>query len=162
MAEAVINAVNNVMEFPDKDNDIHLYIDYNGGPRYVAFMQVVLAQFLKTRNVQLEQIITMNFGNKQNGKVPLQNLLSIFDSTNLIGSINEYINYGRIKGLKEYFKKAQNKEINKLLDVMEEFSNNLQLCRTSSIMESAGALSEEFETFINKAELEEQSKKDNT
>ena len=47
------------MEFPDKDNDIHLYIDYNGGPRYVAFMQVVLAQFLKTRNVQLEQIITM-------------------------------------------------------------------------------------------------------
>ena len=162
VAEAVINAVNNVMEFPDKDNDIHLYIDYNGGPRYVAFMQVVLAQFLKTRNVQLEQIITMNFGNKQNGKVPLQNLLSIFDSTNLIGSINEYINYGRIKGLKEYFKKAQNKEINKLLDVMEEFSNNLQLCRTSSIMESAGALSEEFETFINKAELEEQSKKDNT
>lgn len=104
----------------------------------------------------------MNFGNKQNGKVPLQNLLSIFDSTNLIGSINEYINYGRIKGLKEYFKKAQNKEINKLLDVMEEFSNNLQLCRTSNIMESAGALSEEFETFINKAELEEQSKKDNT
>lgn len=162
VAEAVINAVNNVMEFPDKDNDIHLYIDYNGGPRYVAFMQVVLAQFLKTRNVQLEQIITMNFGNKQNGKVPLQNLLSIFDSTNLIGSINEYINYGRIKGLKEYFKKAQNKEINKLLDVMEEFSNNLQLCRTSNIMESAGALSEEFETFINKAELEEQSKKDNT
>lgn len=42
---------------------------------------------------------------------------------------------------------------------MEEFSNNLQLCRTSSIMESAGALSEEFETFINKAELEEQSKR---
>lgn len=125
-------------------------------------MQVVLAQFLKTRNVQLEQIITMNFGNKQNGKVPLQNLLSIFDSTNLIGSINEYINYGRIKGLKEYFKKAQNKEINKLLDVMEEFSNNLQLCRTSSIMENAGALSKEFEVFINKAELEEQSKKDNT
>lgn len=162
VAEAVINEVNNVMEFPDKDNDIHLYIDYNGGPRYVAFMQVVLAQFLKTRNVQLEQIITMNFDNKQNGKVPLQNLLSIFDSTNLIGSINEYTNYGRIKGLKEYFKKAQNKEINKLLDVMEEFSNNLQLCRTSSIMESAGALSKEFETFINKAELEEQSKKDNT
>lgn len=162
VAEAVINAVNNVMEFPDKDNDIHLYIDYNGGPRYVAFMQVVLAQFLKTRNVQLEQIITMNFGNKQNGKVPIQNLLSIFDSTNLIGSINEYINYGRIKGLKEYFKKAQNKEINKLLDVMEEFSNNLQLCRTSSIMENAGALSKEFEVFINKAELEEQSKKDNT
>lgn len=30
VAEAVINAVNNVMEFPDKDNDIHLYIDYNG------------------------------------------------------------------------------------------------------------------------------------
>ena len=24
VAEAVINAVNNVMEFPDKDNDIHL------------------------------------------------------------------------------------------------------------------------------------------
>lgn len=110
VAEAVINAVNNVMEFPDKDNDIHLYIDYNGGPRYVAFMQVVLAQFLKTRNVQLEQIITMNFGNKQNGKVPLQNLLSIFDSTNLIGSINEYINYGRIKGLKEYFKKLKIKK----------------------------------------------------
>lgn len=106
VAEAVINAVNNVMEFPDKDNDIHLYIDYNGGA-LCGIYAGCFSSVLKTRNVQLEQIITMNFGNKQNGKVPLQNLLSIFDSTNLIGSINEYINYGRIKGLKEYFKSSK-------------------------------------------------------
>ena len=74
--------------------------------------------------------------------IRIKNTQNIYESSELIAIIGEYINYGRIKGLKEYFKKAQNKEINKLLDVMEEFSNNLQLCRTSSIMENAGGFVE--------------------
>lgn len=158
IAKAVIAAVKNVMEFPEKnsdkesnlneDKDIHLYIDYNGGPRYVAFMQVVLAQFLQTRQVHLEQIITMNFENKKDGKIAIQNLLSIFDSTNLIGRVNEYINYGRIEGMEEYFAKAQSEEIKDLLNAMKVFSNNLQLCRTGYIMGHTQELSDKLDKFV--------------
>ena len=161
IAEAVIDAVKNVMEFPEENNqnkDIHLYIDYNGGPRYVAFMQVVLAQFLKTRQVHLEQIITMNFENKENDKVPIQNLLSIFDSTNLIGKVNEYINYGRIEGLEEYFAKAESEEIKELLKTMKVFSNNLQICRTDYIVSHKQELSDKLDKFVRKIEEEKQDK----
>ena len=166
IAKAVIAAVENVMEFPEEnsdkesnpneDKDIHLYIDYNGGPRYVAFMQVVLAQFLQTRQVHLEQIITMNFENKKDGKIAIQNLLSIFDSTNLIGRVNEYINYGRIEGLEEYFSKAQSEEIKDLLNAMKVFSNNLQLCRTGYIMGHTQELSDKLDKFVKG--IEEESK----
>lgn len=167
VAKAVIEAVKNVMEFSDEGinkgenqkNDIHLYIDYNGGPRYVAFMQVILAQFLKTRHVELEQIVTMNFDNKEDEKIPIQNLLPIFDSTNLIGKVNEYINYGRIEGLKEYFKNACSNEIDKLLEQMEKFSNNLQLCRTGYIMSHAQELSEQLDEFVQGMKKEEQGEK---
>lgn len=172
VAKAVIEAVKNVMEFSDEGinkgenqkSNIHLYIDYNGGPRYVAFMQVILAQFLKTRHVELEQIITMNFDNKEDEKIPIQNLLPIFDSTNLIGKVNEYINYGRIEGLKEYFKNACSNEIDKLLEQMEKFSNNLQLCRTGYIMSHAQELSEQLDEFVQgmKKENQEDDKKENT
>lgn len=170
VAKAVIEAVKNVMEFPAsginkgeaQKSDIHLYIDYNGGQRYVAFMLVVLAQFLKTRQVNLEQIITMNYENKEDDKIPIQNLLSIFDSTNLIGKVNEYINYGRIEGLKEYFKKAHSSEIDKLLEQMEKFSNNLQLCRTGYIMNHARELSERLDEFVQEMKKEAQGEKKNT
>lgn len=167
VAKAVIEAVKNVMEFSDEGinkgenqkSNIHLYIDYNGGPRYVAFMQVILAQFLKTRHVELEQIVTMNFDNKEDEKIPIQNLLPIFDSTNLIGKVNEYINYGRIEGLKEYFKNACSNEIDKLLEQMEKFSNNLQLCRTGYIMSHAQELSEQLDEFVQGMKKEEQGEK---
>ena len=61
-------------------------LDYNGDHVMWHLCRPFIL-FLKTRNVQLEQIITMNFSNKQNGKVPLPEFI-VYDSTNLLEVMN--------------------------------------------------------------------------
>lgn len=131
VSEAVIDAANKVVELNDT---IHLHLDYNGGQRYVAFMLLAIANLMKIRCVDIKQIMTMNFENKKDQIIPIQNMAPVFESFDLISGINEYINYGRIKGLKTYFAYSQNQEIHQLLNAMEVFANNLQLCRTGYIL----------------------------
>lgn len=153
VAQSVIQAVNGILEFPERGEDIHLYIDYNGGPRYVSFMQVVLAQFMAIHNVHIEAIYSMNY--MENGITEIKNLYSIFDSVNLLSCISEYIKYGRVEGLRAYFEKAfheePTEEENKISDIlrsMEAISNNLQLCHTTAILESRKEILKKLEGYI--------------
>ncbi len=131
VSKAAIEAANLITGIGEQ---VELYIDYNGGPRSIAFMLLAIANLMKLRMVKIRQIMSMNFDNKVDNKVPIQNMEPVFESFDLIAGINEYVNYGRIKGLNEYFQASDNKEIKNLLREMEEFSNNLQLCRTDYVM----------------------------
>lgn len=137
VSKSVIEAANIISGI---DEEVELYIDFNGGQRYVAFMILAIANLMKIRSVNIRQIMTMNFDNKVNGIVPIQNMQPVFESFDLIAGISEYINYGRIRGLKKYFAASGNKEIQNILGEMEEFSNNLQLCRTDYVMENKDRL----------------------
>ena len=75
---------------------------------------------------------------------------SVFSSFDLIAGINEYINYGRIKTLRSYFKPSSNKEIKEILAKMEEFSNNLQLCRTGYVMSHRNELLQMLKEYSEK------------
>lgn len=142
ISETVIEAAT---EITNADEPIHLYIDYNGGQRYIALMMLAIANLMKNRSVNIEQIMTMNSNSlgDPNAIIPIQNknMESIFDSFDLVSGINEFINYGRITGLTKYFDKpdSQDKERKEILDKMKEFSDNLQLCRTDNIMDSLAA-----------------------
>lgn len=126
---------------------VNLFIDFNGGQRYVAFMILAIANLMKIRNVDIDQILTMNFDNKKDEKVFIQNMKPVFDSFDLVSGINEYVNYGRIKTLRKYFESPHNKEINKILEEMEKFSNNLQLCRTGYVMENRADLLQRLQKY---------------
>lgn len=163
IASSVIEAANYVTEF--EDEDIHLYIDFNGGQRYIAFMLVSIAEFMKVRNVKLEQVVSMNLNNgriRKEGATHIQNLTSVFDNIDMVTSINEYINYGRIRGLKEYFGKSGDTRIDGLINEMEEFANNLQLCRTNAIIENAAILSRKFKAFVCETKAIGKSQEGNT
>ena len=147
VSKSVIEAANKVSEAGEK---VNLFIDFNGGQRYVAFMILAIANLMKIRQVNIEQIMTMNFDNKVDGIVPIQNMESVFSSFDLIAGINEYINYGRIKTLRSYFKPSSNKEIKEILAKMEEFSNNLQLCRTGYVMSHRNELLKMLKDYSEK------------
>ncbi len=148
VSESVIDAAN---EITSDGNDVQLFIDFNGGQRYIAFMILSIANLMKIRGVKVPLIMTMNFDTKVNGVVPIQNMASLFESYDLISGINEYINYGRIGGLKRYFAPA-GEEIQSLLGSLETFSNNLQLCRTSYIMSNKSALLAKLYDYVKKSD----------
>ena len=105
---------------------------------------------MKLRNVNIKQIMSMNYDNKQDGIVPVQNLSIVFSTFDLISGINEYINYGRSKGLRDFFKDAKDNGIKEILDTMEDFSNNLQLCRTGYVLEKREKLDKLLRSYIEK------------
>lgn len=155
VSEAVIDAANKVITLED---DVQLHLDFNGGQRYVAFMLVAIGNLMKNRNVEIKQVMTMNFETQtRSGEekiVQIQNMAPVFRSFDLISGINEYINYGRTKGLKTYFAATTNREIHHVLNAMEQFANNLQLCRTGYIMREKGNLLQLLEEYSQKERTE--------
>ena len=154
VSKSVIEAAGKVAATGEQ---VNLFIDFNGGQRYVAFMILAIANLMKIRQVNIDQIMTMNFDNKVNGIVPIQNMVPVFASFDLIAGINEYINYGRIKTLRSYFKSSGNKTIQAILAKMEEFSNNLQLCRTGYIMDHRSELLRMLEEYSKQSDETEPS-----
>ena len=144
VSKAVIEAADKAVDFDDGDSDIRLFIDFNGGQRYVAFMILAIANLLKIRHVRIGQVLTMNYENKVDNRVSIQDMKPVFSSFDLVSGINEYVNYGRIKTLKKYFRGAKEK---KILEEMERFSNNLQLCRTGLVMNDRKGLKEMLENY---------------
>ncbi len=135
ISKAVIDAATKIT---DTKEEINLYIDYNGGQRYIALMMLAVANLMEIRSVKIKQILTMNSADLNKPLIPIQgkNMESVFGCFDLVSGINEYINYGRTTALKKYFKNPEikDKERDEILNKMEEFANNLQLCRTESIM----------------------------
>ena len=60
-------------------NDVDLYIDYNGGPRNVAFMVLSISNLMKIREVNTKEIMSMNFDNPGKNGIPIQRMASIFE-----------------------------------------------------------------------------------
>ncbi len=151
VAEAAVKAAEYVL---GNDETVDLYIDYNGGLRYVALMILNIANLMKIRNIEIQEVITMNFDNKiiENGEkrreiIPIQNMAPVFNSGELVAGINEYVNYGRIKTLRRYFSGNETREMKEILDRMTVFSNHLQLCRTNAVFQEKEALGQKLAEY---------------
>ena len=141
LTESSLEAANQVTLSKDK---VRLYIDFNGGPRTVPFMLLAVSNLMKLRDVEIQEITTMKY---EKPKTRIQNMKPVFESFDLVTGINEYIRYGYINGLKQYFKDSESGKIKSILRSMEEFANSLQLCRTEDIMKKRGDLWDSFEKY---------------
>ena len=133
----VIKAVTDSASQVMKDyKDVNLYIDFNGGPRNVAVLIMGLSNLMKLRNVTVKEITYMDFENKgkNNNVTSLENMNVLFGVVDLVSGVNEYVSYGRIRILKDYFKSCDDQRIHIILRVLEDFSNNMQLCLTDYVM----------------------------
>ena len=134
--------------------EIDLYIDYNGGQRYMASMIVSIANLAKVRGVRVKEILTMNFPqrNTVQNTVPIQNMSDVFGCIDLVAGVNEYINYGRTRMLDAYFKDAPDvgdgtNRIKEILDDMHKFSNAMQMCNAEYVLKNGPALKKKLEQY---------------
>ncbi|MCD7884689.1 MAG: hypothetical protein LUI87_13440 [Lachnospiraceae bacterium] len=127
-----------------EDESINLYVDYNGGPRIVTALELILCNLMKMRKkVNLREMIYMDFDNIQNiededGNLRevrrISNMNEISECMDLVSGINEYVNYGRTRTLKEYFRDCRSERIQNILGQLECFANNMQMCLTDYII----------------------------
>lgn len=151
--EIVINAIMNVkekVEYLAKDNIVNVYIESNGGVRYVMTMLIAIINVLEktNANVRLKEIYSMVYPNREKNEdniIKIKDTLMTYASINLLSAVDEFIHYGRIESLKKYFElrfsnvKICNSEVERdireCLSKLESIANDLQLCRTGLIME---------------------------
>ena len=139
VAESVVQAAAQVM---DGWEDIDLYIDFNGGPRHVAVLILALSNLMKLRNVSVKEITFMDFENQvliketNEKRIRIENMDAVFGCVDLVSGINEYVNYGRIHILEQYFSKCDNERIHTILRMLGDFANNMQLCLTDYVFEN--------------------------
>ncbi len=158
----------------DKDTQVNLYIEANGGIRYVLVMLIAIINALETvyDNIKLKKIFSMVLSDRdKDGRIYIRDTSMIYASIELVSAIKEFINYGRIKSLQDYFKKRKEiskhknldnfseevfDDINKCVNNLSQLADNLQLCRTEQIINSfygtndTNSIKEVLEEFKNK------------
>ncbi len=140
IAKAAVDAAGAVMgagvqaDTEDKLNDkgakkdVHLYIDFNGGPRYIASMLLSTANLIEQRGAVIDNIFTMNIDNKDNkGRVVVERYMGVLQSLRLVSGIKEYTDYGRCNELSNYFRNHDD-GIDQILNKMKALANDFQLC----------------------------------
>lgn len=153
VSNAAIQAAEDILANAERKK-VKLFIDYNGGQRYVAFMLIGIANLMEIRKAEIGDIITMNYGTNP---VDIHCMTGIFHSMDLVAGINEYVKYGRTHMLHKYFDIFNDHEIAEVLGVMDRFADDLQLCRSTGIMERREELKNVLEAY-QKRKCEEKDK----
>lgn len=127
--------------------EANLFIDFNGGPRQFAFMLLSMANLAKFRKTKIARVISMNYDNKINGMIPIQDMDNVFTSHDLVSGMDEFINFGRSSSLKKYFRNTGNPAIHSVLNAMEQFSDDLLLCRVEPLLDDIDRLKEKLNDY---------------
>ena len=145
---ASVDEVRRIIEGLAAENRLNIYIEANGGVRYVLFMLVNIISTIQQNNsnIELASIVNMVFGKDNTVPIDVQDVKSVYMSIQLFSAVNEFINYGRVVSLREYFndrfeESAMDKEdpvrkrIFDCISRLEIVAEDLQLCRSEFIMD---------------------------
>lgn len=122
---------------------ICLYADMTGGFRYNSTMMLAIMQLLQFNGIKLGRVLYSDPVKKR-----------VFDATSLLGlfslisGADEFVRFGSVETLQDYFSKNQKtKELDNLLQAMQRFSEAIKMCRTSIITDELRTLNVYLKAF---------------
>ena len=154
---AVVNAVDEVnqklIEESHKCCNLNVYIESNGGVRYVIVMLLSVMNILQKvyANIKLQGVYSMIYNKKTDDqKIPILDTSMTYASIELLSAMNEFIYYGRAKALADYFDKRFTKRketdekydedifegIKKCINQLQKIADDMQLCRTEQMIDN--------------------------
>lgn len=138
---AIFEVVKKLQTIADEGNEVHVYIESNGGVRYVMMMLNTISQILEKNNsnIFVEKIFSMVMHKKP---VMVKDSKSIYDSIQILSIADEFLTYGRTNSLKRYFIGRLQKrndvvkaDIESCISALSKTASDLQLCRTEAVLE---------------------------
>lgn len=107
-----------------KGEEIILHVDLTGGMRHINMMMLDLTRLLEYSGLTVGSLLYSNFGKKT-----VEELKNIYDLFQLIAGVEEFVNFGSVKALKNYYAdKNLSEPLQKLLAAMENFAEAIKLC----------------------------------
>lgn len=145
-------SLNDVIKNINKEDIV--YIDTTGGFRNINYMIMMLIRFLEYTGIKCEEVIYSNHDIKK-----IENVTDLYNTINLINSVQIFTSFGNSSALNKYFSKSENEKIKNLIDVMDKFSEMITLCKSDEIEKVMLELNEninginEDASYSNESEL---------
>ena len=112
--------------FPQDKLKVHA--DMTGGFRYASMLMLSIIQLLKYRGIEIGEILYSDPDRKT--VYSLNEIQNIFT---LITGADEFVKFGSVDALIEYFENAPDKSVENLIDAMKTFSETIKICRTNTL-----------------------------
>lgn len=146
----IINDIRQKLERIQQDTKktINIYIDGQGGRRHTVYsliMSVYIWEREESSNIRIKEIFNLNF-DQDKDVYWIHDYKERYNAVQLYSAIDEFINYGKSTALTSYmtpvlsmsikdvdYDEHLKNDIQKCLDVMKAFSDDLQLCRSGKI-----------------------------
>ncbi len=131
---------NYAKDFPKEKLKVH--VDMTGGYRFASMLMLSIIQLLKYRGIEIGEILYSDPDNKKVYR--LNELQNIFT---LITGADEFVKFGSVNALIEYFENAPDKSTEKLMAAMKNFSDTIKICRTNTLEDDLKNLVEQIKIF---------------
>lgn len=120
--QAIAEVINSVRE-NYKESEDRLWVDTHGGLRDIAQIFSALISLLKVDNIVPDEIFGVEFG--KNLIISQKEAFNIFE---YVSGMNDFINFGSAEVLKKYYGGKKNKNVEEILNAMDEIAEGTQLC----------------------------------
>ena len=131
---------NYAKSFPKEKLKVH--VDMTGGFRYASMLMLSIIQLLKYRGIEIGDVLYSDPDNKTVYR--LNEIQNIFT---LITGADEFVKFGSVDALIEYFENASDSSTDKLIRAMKRFSETIKICRTSTLEDDLKNLVAQIKIF---------------
>lgn len=136
----IADAVNLIRKLNAKG--MRLYLDNHGGFRGTQQALEAILSLLKIESIQVTEVFNVKFSGSKSEISSNDMEFRMFD---FVSGINEFINYGRIDSLKNYFDRVgKDEETQELLSIISGIAEAIQLCDVMDFEENLDKLSKFF------------------
>ena len=148
VSSTVFDIYKKLLEYIEPGKEIHIYIESNGGVRYVLTMLLSLTKTLENyyKNLHIMEITSMvfhpNSKEKQNHPVEIRNTKDVYNTAQITGIADEFLNYGRTNSLQRYINEYKDEltheeraDVDKVFSTLYKLADDIQLCRTAMILD---------------------------
>ena len=139
-----------IQTLPDEEKLV-LHVDFTGGMRHAAMIMMVLTRLLQyDKRVQIGDIVYSNYE-----KQIVEKANDIYDLFSLAAGAEEFVRFGSIQTLEDYYKgKSQSPALQSLLEAMETFAEAINLCHYGKFKEAVRQLRSAVNYFSQHEEEE--------
>lgn len=131
-----------VTEFAKDAETVTVHADMTGGFRHTSMLMLSIIQLLKYRGVKIGEILY----SEPTSRV-VYRVTEIQRMFTLITGADEFVKFGSVEALNEYFGAEPPPAVRTLLEAMNRFSEAIKICRTSAIEAELKNLGEHIRAF---------------
>lgn len=127
-------------------NDDKVFIDTTGGFRDSVYLLMAVVRILEYSGVKLEKAVYSIYNKHNSRENKIVDITDTYNMFNLINAADSFTSLGNSDELAHFFLNCDNSDIKRIIDVMNRFSDEVALCRTSKL---DALISELNEVLIN-------------